>query len=141
MDGELAEHLAIDRDPVLGQAKDEPAVLDIALRASGGDPRDPEPSEVPLLRPSVAKGVLPRLHHLLVGAAENVLLATPITGGRLHNFLVTFVAHQATFNSCHLYSSFAFSYRFPIPARRDGSGRGCYKSYKTYKSYRSLKPK
>jgi hypothetical protein len=83
---------------------DQLAVLDAAVRARSGDSYDPEASEISLLGSSVAEGVLPRLHDLLVSTSEYVFLSSEVTLGLANDLLVTFVAHKATFNSCHFLS-------------------------------------
>jgi hypothetical protein len=80
---------------------DQLAVLNSAVRASSGDTNDPKASEIALLGSSVSERVLPRLHDLLVSTSENVLLTPEVTLGLANDLLVAFVAHKATFNSCH----------------------------------------
>lgn len=58
-DGQFAQHLAVDFNALLGEGVDEPAVLDTALLASGGDSNDPLSAEIAFFGSAVTKGILP----------------------------------------------------------------------------------
>ncbi len=77
-DRHLRENFAVQFDAVCVQGGDEAAVLD-TLRAAGGiDAGDPELAELALAVAAVAVGILPGLHHLLIGALEQARLAAEV---------------------------------------------------------------
>ena len=93
MDSELAEHLSVHLDAAGSQGVDQLGVFDIVLAASRRDAGNPKSAELALLRSAISEGVLPRFHHLLVSALEDVFLTAPITGGPVDDLLMSFVAH------------------------------------------------
>lgn len=93
MNRHLAKHFAIHLNSLLGQPMHKHAVLDVVFFACRGNSCNPKASKVTLLGSTVTEGILPRLHHLLVGAAKDVLFSAPVTGSLLNNFLVALVAH------------------------------------------------
>lgn len=106
VDREFAEHFAIDLNAFSGEAVDELVVFDAAFSACCRESYDPQSSEISLSCSSISEGVLPRFHPLLVGVFEDVLFAPPISGCPVGQLFVSFVAHQATLNSCHSSTSF-----------------------------------
>jgi hypothetical protein len=90
---ELGEHLAVHLDSLLVQAINQLAVPNAIFSASGGNPRDPKAAKIALLLASVAEGVLPGLHDLFVGTAEDVLLPAEIARGLGDDLFVALVAH------------------------------------------------
>src|SRR5438132_1011828 len=87
-DREIGEDLAIDVDRRLLQARHELAVRDSRVARPGVDARDPEGAELALLVAAVAVGVLPRLHHRLLGDAIDVLAPAAEPLGLVEDFLV-----------------------------------------------------
>src|SRR6202051_1167276 len=69
-DGEIRQHLAVDRDARLGQAVDEDAVGHAERTHGGIEALDPQRAEGALLALAVAEGVLPGLFDRRVGGAE-----------------------------------------------------------------------
>src|SRR5690606_37855261 len=61
------------------------------------DARDPQTAEVALLVAAIAIGVPVRLHHGLVGAAEQLGACSPLTLGHAENLLVTTTCYKTTF--------------------------------------------
>ncbi len=77
------------------------------LAHRGVDARDPQRAEGALAVAAVAVGVLPRLHHRLLGDAVNVLATAAITLGLGENLLVARARRYTTFYSRHLLSPYA----------------------------------
>src|SRR5690606_29792269 len=67
----------------------------------GVDARDPQRAEHPLLLAAVAIGVLPRLHHRLLGDAVDVLAAAAEPLRLLQDLLVARARRDATLDSRH----------------------------------------
>src|SRR5437899_9682929 len=89
VDGEIRQHLAVDRDARLREAVDKDAVGH-AERAHGRvQALDPERAEGALLALAVAEGILPGLLDGGLGGANGVLAADAETLGGLVDFLVT----------------------------------------------------
>src|ERR1700688_2034186 len=74
-DGEIRQHLAVDRDARLGQAVDEDAVGHADRAHRGVDALDPQRAEGALLALAVAEGILPGLLDRGLGGADGVLAA------------------------------------------------------------------
>src|SRR5690606_30942309 len=99
--GQIGQHLAVDLDSRLLQARNEAAVRQAVLAGRGVDPGDPKLPKLPLAHPAVAVGVHQRLHHLLVGRTEELALASPIPLGELENLFMTAPGDDAPFGSWH----------------------------------------
>src|SRR5205085_5558544 len=99
--GEVREHLAVDVDVGALQARHERAVAHAELAHRGVDARDPQRAEGALLVAAVAVGVLPRLHHRLLGYAIDVLPAAAETLRLLEDFLVARARRDSTLDSWH----------------------------------------
>src|SRR5207237_10581545 len=65
------------------------------------DARDPQRAEGALLVAAIAVGVLPRLHHRLLGYAIDVLPAAAETLRLLEDFLVARARRDSTLDSWH----------------------------------------
>jgi hypothetical protein len=113
VNSKLGEHLSVYLDALAVKTVDEFAIANTTLLATSVDSGDPKLTEIALLLASVTKGVLPRLHDLLMSTLKYVLLSSKIAGSGFYRFLVALVAHKATFNSCHCFSSFASAVILP----------------------------
>src|SRR6188768_3323055 len=81
VDGEIGQHLAVNVDLRLLEAGHELAVAHAELARRRVDTGDPELAENALAGAAVAVGVLPGLHHRLLGDAEDILAAAAIALG------------------------------------------------------------
>ena len=72
MDGNVAQHLAINFDVGLFQTICKLAVGQAALTRGCIDSGDPQLTEHALFRPTIPVGVLPSLHHRLFGDTEDI---------------------------------------------------------------------
>src|SRR5712691_1323552 len=100
-DGEIGQHLAVDRDPGLGDAGDEPAVGQAEIahrRVEALDPQRPEGALAPL---AVAERVLVGLLHRLLGDPDGVLAPAVIALGGFEDLLVLGVRGDAPFDPGH----------------------------------------
>jgi hypothetical protein len=79
----------------------ERAVGHAELAHGGVDAGDPQRAELALALAAVAVGVLPRLHHRLLGDAVDVLAAAAETLGLLEDLLVARACGYAAFDSGH----------------------------------------
>src|SRR3984957_20976289 len=70
VDGEVRQHLAIDRDARLGKAVDKDAVGHAERAHRGIEALDPQCAEGALLALAVAEGVLPGLFDRGLGGAD-----------------------------------------------------------------------
>src|SRR4051812_40911446 len=86
--GKIGEDLAVDVDLRALQPGHEGAVGHAELAHRGIDALDPKGAEGALPLPAVAIGVLPRLHHRLLGDAVDVLPATAEPFRLLEDLLV-----------------------------------------------------
>src|SRR5439155_25640544 len=86
-DRQLAEHLAVQRDAGCRQRGDEAVVVHAALLQGGIEARDPQRSEVTLLLPAVAPGVLVGLAGELQRLAVQRTGAGAEAGGTLQHAL------------------------------------------------------
>src|SRR5437868_2769072 len=101
MNGEIRQHLAVDRDARFGKAVDEDAVGHAERPHRGVEALDPQGPEGPLLALAVAEGVLAGLLDRGLGGADGVLAATVKTLGGLVDFLVLGVRGHTAFNARH----------------------------------------
>src|ERR1700731_4831746 len=123
VDGEIRQHLAVDRDARLGKAVDKDAVGHAERTHRGIEALDPQRAEGALLALAVAEGVLPGLLYRRLGGADGVLAAAVKTLGGLVDFLVLGVRGHTAFDARHDGS--------PSYEMGDGSprGRGSAKAY------------
>src|SRR5688572_11970336 len=98
---EVGEHLAVDLDLRLLQARHERAVGEAELAHRGIDARDPERPERALAVAAVAVGVLPRLHHRFLGDAVDVAPAAAEALGLGEDLLVARARRYSTLDSWH----------------------------------------
>jgi hypothetical protein len=84
---DIGQHLAVDLDGSLLQAVGELAVGQAQFTCSGVDTGDPQTAEHALLGTAVTVGILPSLHHRLLGDAEDIAAAAAETLGQGQNFL------------------------------------------------------
>ena len=83
--------------PRLPQPGDEPAVAHAVDPGAGVDALDPELPEVTLASPTVAVGVLQRVHDLLMGGTVAAALVAEVTLGLFENGAVMLLAWTARF--------------------------------------------
>src|SRR3954464_9385880 len=100
-DGEIRQHLAVDRDARLRQAVDEDAVGHAERANRGIDALDPERAEGALLALAIAEGILAGLLDRSLGGADGVLAAAAETLGGLVDFLVLGVRGHTAFDAGH----------------------------------------
>src|SRR5258708_27224779 len=100
-DGEIRQHLAVDRDARLRQAVDKDAVGHAERAHRGIDALDPERAEGALLALAVAEGILAGLLDRSLGGANGVLAAAAETLGGLVDFLVPGVRGHTAFDARH----------------------------------------
>src|SRR6267142_4729423 len=100
-DGEIRQHLAVDRDARLREAVDKDAVGHAERAHRGIDALDPERAESALLALAVAEGILPGLLDRSLGGADGVLAAAAETLGGLVDFLVPGVRGHTAFDARH----------------------------------------
>jgi len=86
-DGDLAQHLAVQRHQGLLQPVHEPAVGDSPRPARGGDPRNPQLSKITLSRPPVPIRENARAHDRVPRRAEQLAPRPVITLGGLQGSL------------------------------------------------------
>src|SRR5947207_15246009 len=98
---EIGKDLAVDVDVRLAQPGHEHAVGHAEFAHRGVDARDPERSERALLLATIAVSVLPRLHHRLLGDAEDVLPAAAEPLRLLEDLLVARARRYPTLDSWH----------------------------------------
>src|ERR1700729_3806906 len=101
VDGEIRQHLAVDRDARLGKAVDKPAVGHSERPHGGIEALDPQRAEGALLALAVAEGVLPGLLDSGLGGADGVLAAAVKALGGLVDFLVLGVRGHTAFDARH----------------------------------------
>src|SRR5690606_16317364 len=100
------------------------------LARRGVDPRDPERPEHALAGAAITVGILPRLHHRLLGDAEDVAAAAAVAFGLGEDLLVARLRDYASLDSWHVFLRFRrrASWRghspYPprAPARRPATG-------------------
>src|SRR5436853_4196012 len=98
---EIGKDLAVDVDVRPLQAGHEHAIGHAQLAHRSVDARDPQRTERALLLATVAVGVLPGLHHRLLGDAVDVLAAAAEALGLLEDLLVARARRYSTLDSWH----------------------------------------
>src|SRR6516165_8163098 len=98
---DVGEHLAVDLDASLVQSVDDAAVGEAVDTRRRIDARDPERTELALVLPPVAIGVLPRLDDGLLRRAINLAPGVVVALCLAKNFLVTAAGRHTTLYSCH----------------------------------------
>src|ERR1700716_4552753 len=89
VDGEIRQHLAVDRDARLGEAVDKDAVGHAERTHGGVEALDPQCAEGTLLALAIAEGVLRGLLDRGLGGADGVLAAAgKALGGPVELLLV-----------------------------------------------------
>src|ERR1700759_3115784 len=101
VDGEVRQHLAVDRDARLGEAVDKDAVGHAERTDRGIEALDPQRAEGALLALAIAEGVLPGLVDGGLGGADGVLAAAVKALGGLVDFLVLGVRGHTAFDARH----------------------------------------
>jgi len=99
----VGKHLAIDVNPGLIKAVDEPAVRETMLTGGGIDTDDPQPSEIALSIAAMVIGIAQGLHHRLVGDAVAGVPCPHLSLGELKYLLMTAMGSDAAFYPSHLY--------------------------------------
>src|SRR5690606_31109482 len=97
VDGDVREDLAVNFDFRLAQTVDKSAIGQAVFAGCGIDALDPERTEIALLGPAIAIGVLACLLDRLIGDAEGILATAIIAFRGLENFTVTGVRSNAPF--------------------------------------------
>src|SRR5579862_6264817 len=100
-DGEVREHLAVDRDAGLAQAGDEAAVIEPERAHRRVQPLNPQRAEGAFASLAVAKGILIRLLDRLLGDPDGVLAPAVIALGGLEHLLVLGMGRDAAFDASH----------------------------------------
>src|SRR5262252_3492879 len=101
-DREVGQHLAVDRDPGLAQARDKSAVGQVEGAHRRVEPLDPQGAERALAPLAVAECVLVGFLDRLLGDADRVLAPAVVTLGGLQNFLVLGMRGDAAFDPGHV---------------------------------------
>src|ERR1700694_1855699 len=101
VDGEIRQHLAVDRDARPGKAVDKDAVGHAERTHRRVQALNPERAKRALLALAVAEGVLRGLLHRGLGGADGVLAAAAKTLGELVDFLVLGVRGHTAFDARH----------------------------------------
>src|SRR5258708_3785147 len=101
VDGEVRQHLAVDRDARLGEAVDKDAVGHAERTHGGVEALDPQCAEGTLLALAVAEGVLPGLLDRGLGGADGVLAPAAEALGKFVDFLVLGVRGHTAFDARH----------------------------------------
>ena len=99
----VGKHLAIDINPGLIKAVDEPAIGETMLTGSGINTDDPQPSEIALSIAAMAIGIAQGLQHRLVGDAVAGVPCPHLSLGELQYLLMTAMGSDAAFYPSHLY--------------------------------------
>src|SRR6185295_2653392 len=84
-DGDVGQHLAVQRHVRLAEPGDESAVAQAREPGRGVDPDDPQRTEIPLLPGPVTAGVVQRALDGLIRALVAVLPPAPVALGQLEN--------------------------------------------------------
>ena len=100
-DGEIGQHLAVDRDPGLAQARDKSAVGKVERAHRRVEPLDPQGAERALAPLAVAERVLVGLLDRLLGDANRVLAPAVVAFGGLQDLLVLGMRGDAALDACH----------------------------------------
>lgn len=87
-DGEISEHLAVEQDICLAQAKDQLAVGKTILAGTSINPGYPQTAQVALAIFPVSRGVPHALEARFVRAADQAMPAAKLTFCKLENSLV-----------------------------------------------------
>src|SRR5690242_11441374 len=99
--GEIRQHLAVDGDAGLAEARDQAAVGQPELARGRVDAHDPQCAELALLLLAADVGVLLGLGDGLLGNAIDLAAGVVVALGGLQGFLVTRTRGDATLDSCH----------------------------------------
>src|SRR5690348_823461 len=99
--GEIRQHLAVDGDAGLVEARDQAAVGQPELARGRVDAHDPQRAELALLLLAADVGVLLGLGDGLLGNAIDLASGVVVALGGLEGFLVTRTRGDATLDSCH----------------------------------------
>src|SRR6266849_9921560 len=120
VDGEIRQHLAVDRDARLGKAVDKDAVSHAERTHGGIEALNPQRAEGALLALAVAEGVLRGLLDRGLCGADGVLAAAVKALGGLVDFLVLGVRGHTAFDARHDGSP---SYEKSVTDRRADAAR------------------
>src|SRR5260221_13256638 len=101
VDGEIRQHLAVDRDARLGKAVDKDAVGHAERTHGGIEALNPQRAEGALLALAAAEGVLRGLVHRGLGGADGVLAAAVKDLGGLVEFIELGVRRYTAFDVRH----------------------------------------
>src|SRR5436189_3624559 len=96
---EIGEHLAVNLDVGAPQARHEGGIAHAELAHRRVDARDPQRPEGALLVAPIAVGILPRLHHRLLGDAVDVAAAAAEALRLLQDLLVARARRDSTLYS------------------------------------------
>src|SRR5437588_7999057 len=100
-DGEVGEHLTVHLHAGEPKPVDEAVVAHALGTCRGVDALDPQLAEVALARPSVAVGVLQRVHDLLVGRAERPALIAVVALRSLEHGMAVLLAVDGPLDPGH----------------------------------------
>src|SRR5579862_6894692 len=100
-DRQIGKHLAVNHDAGLAQAGDKAAVVEAERAHRRIEPLNPQGAERTLPPFAVAKGILLRLLHRLLGDADRVLAPAVIALGGFEHLLVLGMGGDAAFDACH----------------------------------------
>src|SRR5439155_20682783 len=81
---------------------DEPAVRHAVLTGGGVDARDPQSTELALLRPPVAVRVIQRVPYLFLGRPEGAALGAVVPLGRLEDLAAVLLAVDGALDAGHV---------------------------------------
>src|SRR5574343_508138 len=101
--GQVGQNLTVHFDGSLLQAVHEAAVGQTNFAGSGVDTGDPQSTELTLALTTVTVGILPGLHHRLLGDPVYVLATATVTLGLVEDFFVTCTCGYTAFNSGHCF--------------------------------------
>src|SRR5690606_32638397 len=99
VDRQFRKDLAIKLDLRLHQPVHENAVGQAVFTRGGVDAGDPEGAEYSLAIAAIAVGILPRLHHRLLGDPEYGTAAAAVSLGLVEDFLVAGAGGYASLDS------------------------------------------
>src|SRR5690606_32003221 len=94
VDRQICERLSVDLDSRDRQAVDKAAVGHIVHPTGGVDTGDPQSAEIALASPTVSEGILPCMHHRLIGHLKPFAAVAPVATRGLEDLIVTLAGHH-----------------------------------------------
>src|SRR5690606_27313624 len=101
VDGQVSQDLAVNLDASLPQPVDKAAVREAGVAGGRVNAGDPQSAEIPLAIAAVPISIRERLHHGLVGRAEDGALSPKIALGLLEHLLMAAPGYRAAFGPWH----------------------------------------